>query len=98
MCGRLQKETTALSVPCLTLRNNTERPITVEIGTNTIIGEDLEKLPELVKDIEEGRYKKGKIPEKWDGKAAERIVEVIQRFIYETQNLDRFRKKLKEEG
>ena len=79
--GGLQEETTALRVPCLTLRNNTERPITVEIGTNTIIGDELEKLPGLVKDIEEGRYKKGKIPEKWDGKAAERIVEVIQRFI-----------------
>ena len=78
--GGLQEETTALSVPCLTLRDNTERPITVEIGTNTIIGDELEKLLELVKDIEEGRYKKGKIPEKWDGKAAERIVEVLRGF------------------
>ena len=76
--GGLQEETTALGVPCLTLRNNTERPITVEIGTNTIIGEGLEKLPSLIKNIEEGRYKKGKIPEKWDGRAAERIVEVLR--------------------
>ena len=79
--GGLQEETTALGIPCLTLRENTERPITVEIGSNTIIGEDLEKLPRLVKDIEEGRYKKGKIPDKWDGKASKRIIEVLAKFL-----------------
>ena len=79
--GGLQEETTALGIPCLTLRENTERPITVEIGSNTIIGGDLEKLPRLVKDIEEGRYKKGKIPDKWDGKASKRIIEVLAKFL-----------------
>ncbi|GAB6163794.1 UDP-N-acetylglucosamine 2-epimerase (non-hydrolyzing) [Desulfothermus naphthae] len=79
--GGLQEETTALGIPCLTLRENTERPITVEIGSNTIIGEYLEKLPRLVKDIEEGRYKKGKIPDKWDGKASKRIIEVLAKFL-----------------
>ncbi|GAB6163805.1 hypothetical protein JCM12298_29650 [Desulfothermus naphthae] len=79
--GGLQEETTALGIPRLTLRENTERPITVEIGSNTIIGEYLEKLPRLVKDIEEGRYKKGKIPDKWDGKASKRIIEVLAKFL-----------------
>ncbi len=75
--GGLQEETTALGVPCFTLRENTERPITVEIGTNTIVGSNMKKLKEAISNILQGRYKKGQIPEKWDGKAAKRIVQVL---------------------
>jgi UDP-N-acetylglucosamine 2-epimerase (non-hydrolysing) len=76
--GGLQEETTALGVPCLTIRENTERPITVEIGTNTLVGSDMEKVKKNVLDILQGRYKKGQIPEKWDGKASERIVKILE--------------------
>ncbi len=80
--GGLQEETTALLVPCITLRNNTERPVTVEQGTNTVIEDNLEDLPKLVKTIVQGKYKKGKIPEKWDGNSAKRIVEILEKFLY----------------
>ena len=75
--GGLQEETTALGVPCLTLRKNTERPCTEVIGTNTVVGADKEKIIQLVSDIFVGQYKKGAIPELWDGKAAERIINII---------------------
>ena len=75
--GGLQEETTALQVPCLTLRENTERPITCDIGTNTLIGTDMDLLKDKVKEIFERRYKEGQIPERWDGKASNRIVEVL---------------------
>ncbi len=76
--GGLQEETTALGVPCLTLRENTERPVTVEIGTNTIVGTDMEKVKENVNIILHGKYKEGQIPELWDGKASERITEILE--------------------
>lgn len=76
--GGLQEETTALGVPCLTLRNNTERPITIEIGTNTLVSTDTEKMKKLLSDILNNQYKKGQIPEKWDGHAAKRIVQIIK--------------------
>lgn len=71
--GGLQEETTALGVPCLTLRENTERPITVEQGTNTMVGRDLAAIRSGVADILAGRGKRGRVPELWDGHAAERI-------------------------
>lgn len=71
--GGLQEETTALGVPCLTLRENTERPITVEQGTNTLIGLDGEALLRGVAEILAGQGKRGLVPEYWDGHAAERI-------------------------
>lgn len=71
--GGLQEETTALGVPCLTLRENTERPITVEQGTNTMVGRDLAAIRSGVADILAGRGKRGRVPELWDGRAAERI-------------------------
>jgi UDP-N-acetylglucosamine 2-epimerase (non-hydrolysing) len=75
--GGIQEESTFLGVPCLTLRENTERPVTVEIGTNTIVGHDMERLKQEVYRILDGRGKKGEIPPLWDGNAGERIAEVI---------------------
>ncbi len=79
--GGLQEETTALSVPCFTLRENTERPITVEEGTNTVVGKDFNRLLKLVEEVEKGSYKKGKIPKMWDGRASERIVKILAKEI-----------------
>ena len=75
--GGIQEETTYLGVPCLTLRSNTERPATVTLGTNVLIGQDLGRLrSELVK-ILDGKAKKGSIPPLWDGNAGERIAEAL---------------------
>jgi len=71
--GGLQEETTALGVPCLTLRENTERPITVEQGTNTMVGIDPQAILAGVAEILAGRGKRGRVPEYWDGRTAERI-------------------------
>ncbi len=71
--GGLQEETTALGVPCLTLRENTERPITVEQGTNTLVGRDIDAIRRQAGEILTGRGKHGRVPELWDGHAAERI-------------------------
>jgi len=71
--GGLQEETTALGVPCLTLRDSTERPITVEQGTNTMVGRDRELTLRVVDEVLAGRGKRGRVPERWDGHAAERI-------------------------
>lgn len=75
--GGLQEETTALGVPCLTIRENTERPITVTEGTNTLVGTDMDHLRTEVNKILTGDGKAGRIPDKWDGHAAERIVGVF---------------------
>jgi UDP-N-acetylglucosamine 2-epimerase (non-hydrolysing) len=74
--GGLQEETTALGIPCLTLRENTERPVTVTEGTNRLVR--VEELAKEVTGILVGNGKRGKIPELWDGKAAERIVKVLE--------------------
>lgn len=71
--GGLQEETTALGVPCLTLRENTERPITVEQGTNILVGRDRDAIVGAVQEILAGKGKRGRMPEFWDGRAAERI-------------------------
>jgi UDP-N-acetylglucosamine 2-epimerase (non-hydrolysing) len=75
--GGVQEETTVLGIPCLTLRDSTERPITVEIGTNTLIGEELERVFPLVAEIMEGSYKSSRVPRLWDGHASERIVRIL---------------------
>jgi len=77
--GGIQEETTFLGVPCLTVRENTERPVTVEIGTNILIGQDMERLKKEVYKILDGKAKKGSVPPLWDGKASERIAEVVLR-------------------
>ncbi|OYV01777.1 MAG: UDP-N-acetylglucosamine 2-epimerase (non-hydrolyzing) [Burkholderiales bacterium PBB5] len=71
--GGLQEETTALGVPCLTLRENTERPITAEQGTNTLVGRDRAAILAGVAEILRGEGKRGRVPEFWEGRAAERI-------------------------
>ena len=71
--GGLQEETTALGIPCLTLRDNTERPITVEQGTNVLVGRDRDAILGGVDEILAGKGKRGNVPELWDGRAAERI-------------------------
>lgn len=79
--GGITEETTVLGVPCLTLRDNTERPETVTIGTNELIGTDPCKVPPALARLMAGQWKKGAIPPKWDGMAAERIVEHLERLL-----------------
>lgn len=76
--GGLQEETTILDVPCITLRNNTERPITCEVGTNFIVGNSREAIFHHTSMILNGEFLHGRIPEKWDGRAAERIVDYLR--------------------
>lgn len=80
--GGLQEETTALGVPCITLRENTERPVTVTAGTNTITGSNTKKLISAYNSIMNGTYKKGRMPKYWDGKAAKRIVKILKEKLY----------------
>ena len=75
--GGLQEETTVLGVPCVTIRENTERPVTVELGTNYLVGTKPEAILSAAGEILSGNAKKGTIPPLWDGHAAERIVEIL---------------------
>ena len=77
--GGIQEETTALGVPCLTLRENTERPITVEVGTNRLVGGDPARIVPAALEVLDGPEKIGGLPELWDGHAAERIADVLLR-------------------
>lgn len=79
--GGITEETTVLGIPCLTLRNNTERPETVTVGTNELIGTNPDDLPPALARLMSGQWKKGAIPEKWDGHAAERIVAELHRLL-----------------
>ena len=75
--GGLQEETTVLGVPCITMRPNTERPITCEVGSNVMVGNDKKAILEQAFRVLDGEIIAGTIPEKWDGKAAERIIQVL---------------------
>ncbi len=75
--GGIQEESTFLKIPCLTLRSNTERPITCTVGTNTLVPFELEKIKHYIEQIEAGEYKKGEVPKLWDGKASERIFKAL---------------------
>ena len=79
--GGLQEETTALGIPCLTLRKNTERPITVSQGTNTIVGNETEVIVAAAMDILETGGKSGMIPDLWDGNTAVRIADLVEKII-----------------
>ncbi len=79
--GGIQEESTFLQVPCLTLRPNTERPVTCSVGTNTLIRFDVSEVLNYIYSIENATYKKGLVPEKWDGNATKRIFEIIKKKI-----------------
>ena len=79
--GGVQEETTYLGVPCLTMRSNTERPVTINMGTNVLVGQDPQLLHSEVTRILEGRAKKGSVPRLWDGRASERIVQVLREYF-----------------
>jgi UDP-N-acetylglucosamine 2-epimerase (non-hydrolysing) len=75
--GGIQEETTFLGVPCLTVRENTERPVTTDCGTNTLVGRSFETLRHEMQNVLAGRVKTGTVPPLWDGAAAERIAEIV---------------------
>ena len=75
--GGIQEETTYLGLPCFTLRANTERPITVSMGTNTLLGLDPARIADVPELLAEARERKAQVPPLWDGHAAERIVDVL---------------------
>jgi UDP-N-acetylglucosamine 2-epimerase (non-hydrolysing) len=77
--GGIQEETTYLGVPCLTVRENTERPITVSMGTNVLVGRDREKLRMELSRVLSGKAKRGVVPPLWDGHAGRRIADVLVR-------------------
>ncbi len=77
--GGITEETTVLGIPCLTLRDNTERPETVTLGTNELIGTDPANIPPAMKRLFAGEWKKGTIPPLWDGKTGKRIVDILPR-------------------
>ena len=75
--GGIQEETTYLGVQCLTVRENTERPVTINIGTNQLVGIDISTIKNAANEVLDGKIKKGGIPKLWDGKTAERIVSIL---------------------
>ncbi len=75
--GGIQEETTYFGIPCLTVRPNTERPITIVEGTNELVGLSAEKIMAESVKILKGNFKKGRIPQFWDGRTAERIVQIF---------------------
>jgi UDP-N-acetylglucosamine 2-epimerase (non-hydrolysing) len=79
--GGIQEETTALGIPCVTLRENTERPVTVDEGTNTIVGQDPGRIVAAVDDILDNGGKAGRVPDLWDGHASERIAGSLRRWL-----------------
>jgi UDP-N-acetylglucosamine 2-epimerase (non-hydrolysing) len=81
--GGIQEETTFLGLPCFTLRPNTERPITVAMGTNVVLGADPERVADVPALLEVARGKEAAIPPLWDGKASERIADVLARYLLE---------------
>jgi UDP-N-acetylglucosamine 2-epimerase (non-hydrolysing) len=79
--GGITEETTVLGIPCLTLRDNTERPETVTMGTNELLGSSPSSLVSALASVRAGTWKKGAIPPKWDGKAAIRIVQYLEKLL-----------------
>jgi len=82
--GGIQEETTALGVPCVTIRDNTERPITVDEGTNTVVGQNPARIIAVVDEILRTGGKAGRIPDLWDGRASQRIVAVLREWLDRT--------------
>ncbi|MGH2874010.1 MAG: UDP-N-acetylglucosamine 2-epimerase, partial [Solirubrobacteraceae bacterium] len=77
--GGIQEETTYLGIPCFTLRDNTERPVTTTLGTNTLLGLDPERITELPALLSQARGRPHRVPPRWDGHAAQRLVDVLVR-------------------
>ncbi|MFP6630562.1 MAG: UDP-N-acetylglucosamine 2-epimerase (non-hydrolyzing) [Myxococcota bacterium] len=82
--GGIQEETTALGVPCLTLRDSTERPITIEEGTNILVGSHADAVRNAARGILDGETKAGRVPDLWDGRASARIADVLERDLWPT--------------
>lgn len=82
--GGITEETTVMGVPCLTLRDSTERPETITVGTNELVGADPRRLKPALDRLFAGEWKRGGIPEKWDGKTSDRIVDVLERLLAST--------------
>ncbi len=76
--GGIQEETTYLGIPCITMRDNTERPVTAELGTNVVAGRNVDYIRKLIKKLLEGEWKEHRVPPLWDGKAAERIIAILE--------------------
>jgi UDP-N-acetylglucosamine 2-epimerase (non-hydrolysing) len=85
--GGITEETTVMGIPCMTLRNSTERPETCTIGTNELLGTDPKALAPAMKKLFDGEWKKGGIPELWDGKTAVRIVDILVNKLYKSQEV-----------
>jgi UDP-N-acetylglucosamine 2-epimerase (non-hydrolysing) len=83
--GGVTEEATVLGVPCLTLRTSTERPETVTMGTNELVGDDLDRLAALLAQLHAGSWKSARIPDRWDGQAGERIVQFLERKLLGTE-------------
>jgi len=83
--GGIQEETTYLGIPCLTMRENTERPITISVGSNVLIGRDLEALRGQLTEVLAGRFKTSSIPNLWDGSTSQRIADLITRYLNSTR-------------
>jgi len=79
--GGITEETTVMGIPCMTLRDNTERPETITIGTNVLVGTNPKNIAPVLERLFSGTWKKGGIPEKWDGKASERIVDILLQIL-----------------
>jgi UDP-N-acetylglucosamine 2-epimerase (non-hydrolysing) len=79
--GGITEETTVMGIPCMTLRDNTERPETIELGTNELLGTNPKAIRPALEKLFSGQWKKGSIPEKWDGQAAKRIVEELKTIL-----------------
>lgn len=75
--GGIWEEATLLKIPCITLRENTERPITAEIGSNQVVGTDTQKIINAYRNAVSGNWRKPQVPPLWDGKASERIVKIL---------------------
>ena len=96
--GGIQEETTVLNIPRLTLRENTERPETIDEGTNILVGNDTQRIIEESFKILDGQGKTGVYPELWDGRAAERIVKIINIFGWESRGFPKEKGDIPKEG